>query len=47
MSSGEIPQHLKQMTRTPSTKSVLTREAAYNMDAIIDQGRGWIEVMAF
>lgn len=34
------------MTRTPSTKSVLKtlREAAFNMDAIIDQGRGWIEV---
>ena len=34
------------MTRTPSTQSVLKtlRDACYNMDAIIEQGRGWIEV---
>jgi len=34
------------MTRTLSKPSVLKtlREAAFNMDAIIEQGRGWIEV---
>ena len=34
------------MTRTPSKATVLKtlREAAFNMDAIIEQGRGWIEV---
>jgi hypothetical protein len=34
------------MTRTPSTRTVLKtlRQAGFNMDAIIEQGRGRIEI---